>query len=424
MFRSAIVKLTARCNLDCTYCYMFNQHDRTYTRVPQALAIEDAILLLDRIAEQLRGSGGDFKIILHGGEPTLWPVLNFQIFLDHLAKLRADGARISTAIQTNGYSISLKLIDLLAEHNVPLGISLDGPAEANDVHRVTKSGRGSYDKVMKTTEKIIAHGAGSLISGFLCVANPQVPVADFFEWAESLPVRRVDVLWPMEYSYANPPWHSNGFMDYRLHPPFGQWFAHLFRLWWEKDDPTFVIRLFFEAILVLIGSSRHTDMLVNDVMNMVVVNTDGGLELHDFMRSHGDGRTRTAFNIHEHRLDQVASSEPFSSLEDLTQYLPDECRACPHVRLCGGGFLPGRMDGISILPRRRSVLCLDQYKFFSEVMRIAAPSLSTLPGCADLIVDSRLPDLPPMSELLNYRDAALPLGGHKTDLTQEPLTKP
>jgi molybdenum cofactor biosynthesis enzyme MoaA len=28
MFRSAIVKLTAVCDIDCSYCYMFNQADK------------------------------------------------------------------------------------------------------------------------------------------------------------------------------------------------------------------------------------------------------------------------------------------------------------------------------------------------------------------------------------------------------------
>ena len=56
-FNSCVLKLTAVCNLDCTYCYMFNLNDRVYTRLPPFLSIEAARCTLDRIFEHLEATG-------------------------------------------------------------------------------------------------------------------------------------------------------------------------------------------------------------------------------------------------------------------------------------------------------------------------------------------------------------------------------
>ncbi len=51
MFRSAIVKLTAVCDIDCTYCYMFNQADQTFKRMPARMPLPTALRLLGRICD-------------------------------------------------------------------------------------------------------------------------------------------------------------------------------------------------------------------------------------------------------------------------------------------------------------------------------------------------------------------------------------
>ena len=85
MFRSAIVKLTAVCDIDCTYCYMFNQADKTFTRMPARMPLPTALRLLDRICDyHPQGSAEPFSIVLHGGEPMLWPDASFAALLSHM----------------------------------------------------------------------------------------------------------------------------------------------------------------------------------------------------------------------------------------------------------------------------------------------------------------------------------------------------
>jgi uncharacterized protein len=376
MFRLGILKLTAFCNLDCSYCYMFNLADDTFMRMPKFMPLEVSVKALDRIAEHMRAHEvSEFHVTLHGGEPTLWPVDSFRAFLAHVERLRADGISLSLSLQTNGMRLPPQLLRLFADHGVSLGVSLDGPRAANDSNRVTHSGAGSYDVIMRNVHEILGGRFSHLISGFLSVANPDIPVEEYFEWMNALPLRRMDVLWPMHFNYQNKPWADGGELEYRTSPRYGTWFADLFELWWKQDDPSLYVRFFYDVIETILGSPRHIENIVNDTAPIFVVNCDGGLEYHDYMRGTADGLTRTAYTVQRNLLDEAVEDPVFQFLLHLGEHTPDACGGCRFRRLCGGGFLPGRMDSNILPPRGRSVLCYDEFHCFERIAALIGPAL-------------------------------------------------
>ncbi|MGJ0223557.1 radical SAM protein, partial [Streptococcus pyogenes] len=164
------------CNIDCDYCYMFHGGDLSYQRVPTFLDAGVAASVLHRIEEYLLADAGRrFHITLHGGEPTMWPLRNFEIFFARLASL-ACRDRISVSIQTNCFkSPSQRLSRLLATAGVTLGVSLDGPPEWNDLHRRRHNGKGTYEKVLSSVAELLSGPLADNVTGFLCVANPDIP---------------------------------------------------------------------------------------------------------------------------------------------------------------------------------------------------------------------------------------------------------
>jgi uncharacterized protein len=67
-----VVKVASRCNLNCTYCYMYNMGDDSYKSQPKFMTqtIVEAMLLRVKnhcIDNDLK----EFLIIFHGGEPLL-----------------------------------------------------------------------------------------------------------------------------------------------------------------------------------------------------------------------------------------------------------------------------------------------------------------------------------------------------------------
>lgn len=380
VFNSTIIKLTSICNLDCSYCYMFNLQDKTYEFVPKFMPIDTMLLFLNKLEIYLeKKNAKNFTLVLHGGEPTLWPINNYRIFFSKIKELKKN-YDIRINIQTNGYKLNYDLLDLLKENDVMLGISLDGPPEINDKYRVTHTGKGSYDKVISNVNKLINNGYKNIIGGFLVVVDPFTPLESFLDWIESLPVKKIDLLWPIEFNYNQTPWDKFKIEenDYSINPIYGKWFAKLFEVWFERDDPDLYIRHFYEIIYLLFGTNIHTDTLVNDYINMFVLNTDGNLEYHDYFRAYSNGTTRTDYFIQDSLLSEIEKDKIFSQLFSLYEHLPKECTKCPQKELCGGGFIPGRMDKnepINLLSKK-SVLCHDQKYLFSEVKRIIQSKLN------------------------------------------------
>jgi uncharacterized protein len=384
MFTTLVLKVTAWCNLNCTYCYMFNQADTTYARVPRELSSPMSLAVLDRVrAHYLANDLREFTIVLHGGEPTLWPDASLKVFLERVDELRRRGVNLRIELQTNAIRVRPSMVRILLDHGVRLGISVDGPKSINDKHRLNHAGRGSYDEVMRTVDRLLRAGGPGFINGFLSVADPECDPGVYLAWAGDLPIRRLDVLWPIEYSYDRPPWPANGLEAYRHRPRYGEWFAELFRLWWERDDPTLHIRLFEQCILWYLGGRRHADMIVNDHVDMLVVNTDGGYEYPDYFRAYADGASRTRFNVLQHSFDDLVEDDGFRYCLELGQSLPQECTGCDVVGLCGGGFLPGRMQSGRRLPDHKSVLCFDQYRLFQQVASTVAPYARLAAGQPD-----------------------------------------
>ena len=358
---------------------MFNLTDRTYHHIPREMPLEVMRVLLMRIADYVAFHNvPHFNLALHGGEPTLWPEAHFFALLDQVAELRARGIRLEISIQTNLLKLpSEGLLCALYNAGIRLGVSIDGPQMFNDSRRYDHARRGSYRRIIRNVEALSDRISPDAIGGFLCVADPAILPEHFFDWVLGLPLRKIDVLWPIEFNHFNPPWGASGETAYRERPRFGAWFSDLFHLWWRHDDPNVHIRMFDDAIRLLLGGAGHSDFFRNREVGMFAVNTDGRVEYPDYLRAGPSGAIETNISILNTSIDALHDDPIFRSLLQLDALLPQECCTCPHVDLCGGGFLPGRVTAApSLISPRQSVLCFDQKLFFDTVRSLLEEELT------------------------------------------------
>jgi uncharacterized protein len=360
---------------------MFNLEDSTYKKMPKNLSIETSLVLIDRIAEYMRlNSLKEFKLVLHGGEPILWPMENFHALFHKIEKVNNTGLRIRVSLQTNLYKLNWEALDLLYNNKVTIGVSIDGTKEQHDKFRLTHNNKPTYDKIMSNLEKIMNSKYARMIGGFLTVADPETSADEYFQWVTELPVTSVSVLWPIAYNYRNTPWSHLGISEeeYIQSPHYGKWFSDLFQIWWKNDNPKIYIRLFYETIGALMGSKRHGDSLVNDCLDMVVVNTDGAVEYHDYFRAFKDSAIETGYSILRNTLSEVESDRVVQLLLNLGKHLPLACSGCDHKDICGGGFLAGRMEThVSDFTINNSILCYDYYYYIETVKRFVTNSKVT-----------------------------------------------
>src|SRR5580693_6073961 len=71
-FSTFVVKVASRCNLNCSYCYMYNLADQTYRGQPAVMSGAVTAAMARRIASHASRHGvPSVHVILHGGEPLL-----------------------------------------------------------------------------------------------------------------------------------------------------------------------------------------------------------------------------------------------------------------------------------------------------------------------------------------------------------------
>src|SRR5258708_22578221 len=147
-----IYKVAERCNINCTYCYYFNMGERTPLARPNLASEQVTKELAHWISQgcyELRIARA--KVCFHGGEPTLMGVEAFGDACRCLRSTIEPVARLSLSIQTNGVMLDGRWIDTFIEHKVGVGVSIDGPPEANDRFRLDHLGRSTF----RTTEDAI-----------------------------------------------------------------------------------------------------------------------------------------------------------------------------------------------------------------------------------------------------------------------------
>lgn len=370
-FHFFVLKLVSFCNLNCSYCYMFNSLDQSYRDRPRYMSIEIAMRALRAIRRYLtQRSVHSTSITLHGGEPTLWPLDSFRALFGEIRSMREDGFAVELSMQTNLWRLpDWELFHLCREYGVSIGVSLDGPPEANDANRKDFSGRGSYNRIIKNVQSVLAHGFGDLLAGFLCVMQPRIEPKAYIEWLASLPVTRVDLLWPIGFNQANKPWNHCEEAHYAANPVYGEWLQSVFEEWWGLDRPELDIRLFADAVESKLGGSRRTDMMGAYSFASLVVNTDGAIEMTDYFRTAMHNGSRTGYSIVEHDLALIARDPRFSMLRQRAQRVPRSCRTCSHLHECRGGTLSGRLNAAGEVTSQHSVLCHDHKRFFDTVAR-------------------------------------------------------
>src|ERR1700729_2139111 len=68
---TVLLKVASRCNLDCSYCYVYHMGDEGWRSQPKRLSSEIRDALARELGSLMREQGRPFSVVLHGGEPLL-----------------------------------------------------------------------------------------------------------------------------------------------------------------------------------------------------------------------------------------------------------------------------------------------------------------------------------------------------------------
>ena len=136
-----VVQPTPFCNIDCKYCYLPDRNSKAVV-APQTLR---------NLFSQVFASGwvqNCLSVVWHAGEPMVLPIAFYRDAFAMIEGLRPRDLSVVHSFQTNGTLIDEAWCAFLTEAKVNLGVSIDGPRHLHDRNRVTRSGRGTFDRAI------------------------------------------------------------------------------------------------------------------------------------------------------------------------------------------------------------------------------------------------------------------------------------
>ena len=360
-FREFVVKIHSRCDLACDYCYMYEMADQSWRDRPRRMSTEIARRTAMRIGEHARSHRiPDVALILHGGEPLLaGRELITELVCATQAAVGPD-VRVDARVQTNGVGLDDSYLRLFDDLDLHVGVSLDGGAESHDRHRRFASGRGSYAAVAAGLDRLTRAPFRHLFSGLLCTIDLRNdPVATYKALAEFDPPK-VDFLLP-HGTWSSPP---PGRMPDPADAPYADWLISIFDHWYPA--PTIGVRLFEEIMRLLLGAEASHEMLALSPMRIVVIETDGAIELADNLKVAYHGAPATGLDVTRNPLDEALLLPGVVARQLGERALCPQCRACDIRRVCGAGLYAHRYrPGTGFY--NPSVYCADLMKLIGHI---------------------------------------------------------
>jgi uncharacterized protein len=370
-FRQFIVKMHGRCNLACTYCYLYEGADRTWRTRPAAAPPGVLLRTADRIAEHAGAHQlTDLSLVLHGGEPLLAGADTLARFTDDVRRRVPADCRVHATVQTNATLLTEKRLTVLARHGIRVGISLDGGLPAHNARRPDHAGRPSWPAAARGA-RLIADRFPRSYAGILTVVDPTLDPVETYESLLDLRPPALDLLLP-HGNWSAPPPHWEGVRH-------GDWLCAVFDRWWTAGHRETRVRLFEECVALLLGLPAATESLGLAPFDAVVVETDGSIEQVDSLKSAYEGAAHTGLDVFRHDFDAALRHPGIAARQTGAAALADECRSCPLLTVCGGGHYAHRYRAGHGF-RNPSVYCADLQRFIRHVTGRLAGDTASVPA--------------------------------------------
>ena len=352
------VKLVGgRCNLRCSYCYYID-HEHS-ARHPRGAVMDDAVLT-EYVRQHFAASDScEVFFSWHGGEPLLAGIDFYRRAIGLQERFAPAGCRVINGIQTNATLIDEEWGRFLHEAGFYAGVSLDGPEQFHDSHRMRADGSGTFSDVMRGLDILRAYDVPHEV---LCVVNSvnvHAPL-EIYRFFKNLGVRFLTFLPLVERRTGDSPAvteRSVSAVD------FGRFLSDVFDEWVSNDIGIIKIQVFEEALRTAFGLG-HTLCIFRPVCGTVPV-----------VEMNGDFYSCDHFADEGYRIGNIMSQSLTGLLDDPRQKafgiakkteLPRYCLDCGVLDMCNGECPKNRFIATPDGEPGLNYLCEGYRHFFSH----------------------------------------------------------
>ncbi|MCK9877673.1 FxsB family radical SAM/SPASM domain protein [Frankia sp. Ag45/Mut15] len=364
-FRQFVLKVHSRCNLACSYCYVYHQADQGWREQPVMMSRRTIDVTAARVARHAREHElSAVQVILHGGEPLLAGADLLGYLATAFRAAVSPETEVVLGMQTNAVLLDDAMLELCLSHGVQVGVSVDGGAAAHDRQRPYRNGRGSFEAVHAGLSRLTADRFRDVFAGLLCVVDLEADPVEVYESLLAWRPPAVDFLLPHGNWLSRPP----GRVADEQRTPYADWLITAFERWYSAPEHETEIRLFAEIIVLLLGGHSQVESIGLTPAAVIVVETDGAIEQVDALKSAYHGAARTGLHVDRDDFDAALPHPGIVARQIGVAALGARCADCSLHRICGGGYYPHRYQPGSGF-RNRSVYCPDLFALITHIGR-------------------------------------------------------
>lgn len=316
-----------QCNIKCDYCFYLEKEEQ-FTHQGWM----DDKTLESFIKNYINASGEEVYFTWQGGEPTMAGLEFFRKAVNW-QKQYCQNKKIHNALQTNGILLNDGWCQFLKEHDFLVGISIDGPQELHDRYRQTRSGKGTFEKVIAAIDLLKKYAIEFNTLTVVNNVNVRHPLK-VYEFLKSIGSRHLQFIELLETSEPNSRFEqrpdSYKIIDFSVPATdYGNFMSAIFKAWVRNDVGTIFVRQFESFVSRFLGNGHTSCIFQEACRDNFVIESNGDLYECDH------------FVYPEYKIGNIAhASLPSLKSTRLTaqkQVLASECLACMYKPICNGG---------------------------------------------------------------------------------------
>jgi uncharacterized protein len=352
------------CNLGCSYCYYLSK-ERLYPDGHFCMTDE----LLETFTRQYIEAQRVPEVTFgwQGGEPTLMGLDFFRLAVELQQKVRRPGTVVRNAVQTNGTLLNDEWCRFFREHGFLVGLSLDGPRQLHDAHRVDKRGQPTFYRAMAGLALLKKHGVEFNVLTTVHAANAGHPLDVYrflrdevgAEFVQFIPIVQRD--------------NETGFQEGErvtersvTGRQYGDFLIAVFDEWVRRDVGRVFVQIFDVALATWVGQRPGLCVFEETCGTALVLEHNGDLYACDHFV---EPRCRLG-NVLETPLVELVGSEQQRRFGLAKRdALPRVCRECEVRFVCHGGCPKNRVARTPDGEPGLNYLCEGYRAFFAHVDR-------------------------------------------------------
>jgi uncharacterized protein len=338
-FRQFILKVHSRCDLACSYCYVYQHVDQTWRHRPVQMPEDVVAATARRIAQHARRHRVPrLRVILHGGEPLLAGPDRLAAIIETLRAAIDAEVDLQLAIQTNGVRLNAEFLELFLRLGVRVGVSLDGGLATHNRRRMFAHGGSSFAHVAAALGLLRQRRYRPVYGGALCVIDLANDPVEVFHGLAAFEPPMIGLALPHGNWVHPPPGRP---VDQQV-TPYGDWLVRFFDAWYGSPVRSVAVRPFDAIIAMLLGGDSDTDGFGTTPTAAVTVDTDGSIQHSDSLKTTEQHAPETGLNVRTDAFDAALELPLIRAEQRSLATVPAGCRPCPIMEICGGGLFAHR----------------------------------------------------------------------------------